>query len=84
MSTLFSGFRTATRQSGGMRDGREWLQDKAAHDGAEGLWRVNDSLYDLTPFIAKVSEEKGGIFGSEHHFYFDSLKAIFLVAPWWS
>lgn len=30
-----------------------WLEDKRETDGAEGLWRVGDSLYDLNEFIRK-------------------------------
>nr|CAI5858614.1 unnamed protein product [Callosobruchus analis] len=30
-----------------------WLQDKQQTDGAEGLWRVHDGLYDLTQFVDK-------------------------------
>lgn len=28
-----------------------WLQSRKKDDNAEGLWRVHDSLYDLTEFI---------------------------------
>lgn len=28
-----------------------WLEDKREDDGAEGLWRVHDQLYDLRDFI---------------------------------
>lgn len=30
-----------------------WLDEKRKTDGAEGLWRIHDSLYDLTDFIRK-------------------------------
>ncbi|KAF7280591.1 cytochrome b5-related protein-like [Rhynchophorus ferrugineus] len=30
-----------------------WLEDKREIDGAEGLWRVGDKLYDLTDFIKR-------------------------------
>lgn len=30
-----------------------WLEGKRADDKAEGLWRVNDKIYDLTSFIDK-------------------------------
>lgn len=33
--------------------GSQWLWDKGVTDGAEGLWRVHDDLYDLTPFITQ-------------------------------
>lgn len=28
-----------------------WLKDKRNDDGAEGLWRIHDKLYDLEEFI---------------------------------
>lgn len=28
-----------------------WLKDKRDDDGAEGLWRIHDKLYNLTEFI---------------------------------
>jgi len=31
----------------------EWLHGRRADDGAEGLWRVHDKLYDLKDFVAK-------------------------------
>lgn len=31
--------------------GDRWLSDKGEDDGAEGLWRVHNDLYDLTDFI---------------------------------
>lgn len=30
-----------------------WLEGRRADDGAEGLWRVHDKLYDLKPFVKK-------------------------------
>lgn len=35
----------------GPRDAIQWLAGKAMDDGAEGLWRVRDKLYDITQFI---------------------------------
>ncbi|XP_053603768.1 cytochrome b5-related protein-like isoform X2 [Plodia interpunctella] len=32
---------------------QQWLKGKRLQDGAEGLWRIHDNLYDLTPFIEK-------------------------------
>jgi hypothetical protein len=33
-----------------------WLDDRRACSGVDAsLWRVHDKLYDLTPFIEKVS-----------------------------
>lgn len=28
-----------------------WLDDKKVDDGAEGLWRIHDELYDFSDFI---------------------------------
>lgn len=28
-----------------------WMQSRQQDDNAEGLWRVHDTLYDLTEFI---------------------------------
>lgn len=30
-----------------------WIEDKRADDGAEGLWRIHDDLYDLSDWIDK-------------------------------
>lgn len=30
-----------------------WLKSKRIQDGAEDLWRIHDSLYDLTDFVKK-------------------------------
>ncbi|XP_045446994.1 cytochrome b5-related protein-like [Melitaea cinxia] len=35
----------------GLRDPVQWLMGKAMDDGAEGLWRVHDKLYDLKEFV---------------------------------
>ncbi|XP_052740595.1 cytochrome b5-related protein [Bicyclus anynana] len=35
----------------GLRDPFQWLQGKSMDDGAEGLWRVHDGLYDLEEFM---------------------------------
>ncbi|CAH0725207.1 unnamed protein product, partial [Brenthis ino] len=40
-------------RDGGFRDPVQWLQGKALDDGAEGLWRVHDRLYDLEHFIQR-------------------------------
>ncbi|XP_049870170.1 cytochrome b5-related protein-like [Pectinophora gossypiella] len=34
------------------RTAYQWLKGKQTQDGAEGLWRVHDKLYDLTSFVA--------------------------------
>lgn len=41
----------ATRATGHKLTVDVWLEDKQDTDGAEGLWRVFDSLYDFTDFI---------------------------------
>lgn len=28
-----------------------WLEDKKVDDGAEGLWRIHEDLYDFSDFI---------------------------------
>lgn len=37
----------------GLRDPVQWLEGKAMDDGAEGLWRVHDKLYDLKSFMKR-------------------------------
>ena len=34
-----------------------WLQSRMTDDGAEGLWRIHDKLYDLSDF---AHEHPGG------------------------
>mgnify|MGYP005985326649 CR=1 FL=1 len=36
-----------------LRTGLRWLAGKRADDGAEGLWRIHDKLYELTDFIER-------------------------------
>jgi hypothetical protein len=36
-----------------LKTGLRWLKGKRADDGAEGLWRIHDKLYDLNEFIQK-------------------------------
>lgn len=31
--------------------GDRWLAEKREDDGAEGLWRIHDDLYDFTDFV---------------------------------
>ncbi|CAH0605491.1 unnamed protein product [Chrysodeixis includens] len=40
-------------RDGGFRDPVQWLEGKAMDDGAEGLWRVYDGIYDFTDFQDK-------------------------------
>ncbi|KAH8326049.1 hypothetical protein KR067_013681 [Drosophila pandora] len=42
--------------------GESWLKGKNADDEAEGLWRINDKLYDLTDF---ANRHPGGAFWIE-------------------
>lgn len=37
----------------GLKHPVQWLQGKAMDDGAEGLWRIHNKIYDLTEFIYK-------------------------------
>lgn len=34
-----------------LKIGSLWLAGKRLDDGAEGLWRINNSLYDFTDFV---------------------------------
>lgn len=40
-------------RDGGLRDPVQWLTGKAMDDGAEGLWRVHNGIYDLNDFIKR-------------------------------
>ncbi|KOB71313.1 Desaturase [Operophtera brumata] len=40
-------------RDGGFKDPVQWLMGKAMDDGAEGLWRVHDGIYDLNDFIQR-------------------------------
>lgn len=42
-----------TRYKGFKLSGDLWLKDKQDTDGAEGLWRIGDELYDFKDFIAR-------------------------------
>ena len=33
------------------KTGWNWLQCRIADDGAEGLWRIHDKLYDFSKFV---------------------------------
>ncbi|XP_034238561.1 cytochrome b5-related protein-like [Thrips palmi] len=41
------------RQAEGAVTGEGYLDSRRVDDGAEGLWRVHDKLYDLTKFVDK-------------------------------
>lgn len=34
-----------------LKNGYLWIEDKKATDGAEGLWRILDNLYDFQDFV---------------------------------
>ncbi|XP_037978503.2 cytochrome b5-related protein [Plutella xylostella] len=38
-------------RSAAPRSPQQWLRGKQQQDGAEGLWRVHDGLYDLSEFV---------------------------------
>ena len=42
-----------SRDPGIMATVDNWLDDRRKLEGAEGLWRVDDNLYDLTTFTDK-------------------------------
>lgn len=35
----------------GLRDPVQWLTGKAMDDGAEGLWRIHNAIYDFESFV---------------------------------
>ena len=35
------------------KTGLNWLEGRRADDGAEGLWRIFDKLYDVSDFVDK-------------------------------
>ena len=37
----------------GLKHAVQWLTGKAMDDGAEGLWRVHNRLYDLENFVQR-------------------------------
>lgn len=40
-------------REGPLRTGGMWLEGRRKVDGAEGLWRIHDELYDLSHWIHK-------------------------------
>ncbi|RVE51825.1 hypothetical protein evm_003445 [Chilo suppressalis] len=40
-------------RDGAARDPIQWLKGKAMDDGAEGIWRIHDKLYDFTSFMKR-------------------------------
>lgn len=51
VSTL--GFKYPTLRDNSLHTGELWLSGKQTDDGAEGLWRIHDKLFDFSDF-AKV------------------------------
>lgn len=51
-STLI-GLKYPSRRDEGLRTGANWLRGRREDDGAEGLWRIGDKLYDLNGWIDK-------------------------------
>lgn len=41
------------RRNAPLKTGDNWLEDKKDLEGAEGLWRIHDDIYDLTEFVEK-------------------------------
>jgi len=46
-------FKYPSNRDAPWKSGDKWLDGKRCDDGAEGLWRVHDNLYDLTDFVKK-------------------------------
>lgn len=40
-------------RKGLMGSSDEWVQGKVIDDGAEGLWRIHNNLYDFSGFIKR-------------------------------
>lgn len=51
------GFKYSKLRDHPLHTSQLWLEMKQEQDGAEGLWRIHDGLYDLTDFI---KEHPGG------------------------
>ncbi|KAL1494198.1 hypothetical protein ABEB36_009832 [Hypothenemus hampei] len=54
MSKVFKsslGIKYPTLRDHPLHSGLKWLEGKTYDDGAEGLWRIHDNLYDLRAFI---------------------------------
>ncbi|KAK9887943.1 hypothetical protein WA026_000243 [Henosepilachna vigintioctopunctata] len=46
------GIKYPARRGHPLHGGDIWLNEKSADEGAEGLWRIHDGLYDLTELIS--------------------------------
>ncbi|VVD02307.1 unnamed protein product [Leptidea sinapis] len=49
--TSFPQLKYPSLRDKGFRDPVQWLTGKALDDGAEGLWRIHDKIYDFTSFM---------------------------------
>lgn len=47
------GIKYPTLRDNPLKTSFRWLEGKRADDGAEGLWRIHEGLYDLGDFIQK-------------------------------
>lgn len=45
------GIKYPTNRDHPLHSGHMWLEGKKADDGAEGLWRIHDDLYDFQDFV---------------------------------
>nr|CAD7423343.1 unnamed protein product [Timema monikensis] len=52
-STLPGLWKYPTNRDAPLKSGILWLEGKREDDGAEGLWRVHDDLYDVSTFVDK-------------------------------
>lgn len=49
----FPGFEIPSKRYGEEITVDNWIEGKKLDDGAEGLWRIYNSLYDLNEFVEK-------------------------------
>ncbi|XP_046618259.1 cytochrome b5-related protein-like [Neodiprion virginianus] len=47
MESTLMGLKYPSERGAGLKTGAGWLKGKRLDDGAEGLWRIGDKLYDL-------------------------------------
>ncbi|KAF4520005.1 hypothetical protein B566_EDAN007153 [Ephemera danica] len=52
-TTLKAGPKCPAGRDAPDKGAKRWLEDRRDDDGAEGLWRMNDTLYDLTSFALR-------------------------------
>lgn len=61
------------------RDGRWWVEQKKKDDGAEGLWRIHDGLYDLSSWVDKHPGGKTWITLTRVSFHLTASFNLFVV-----